>query len=157
MKSTTGYIIAASNVPINWKTQKQSIVATSTLEAEYYAATAAAEDLLATKYLLDDIKIVFTKESKAIHFTNARSIIKDMQSCNQNIIMPLTIYEDNQGAITISKTGKFHERSKHWRLNMYWLKEKVTKGLVQLLYKESKLQMADILMKALGPNEFNSL
>lgn len=38
MKSTTGFVITCANGPVVWCSRKQSIVATSTTEAEYVSA-----------------------------------------------------------------------------------------------------------------------
>ena len=45
-RSTTGYVIYAAGGPIAWQSKLQTIVAVSTMEAEYMAAFGAIQELI---------------------------------------------------------------------------------------------------------------
>ena len=54
-KSTTGYIFTLSGGPICWRSTLQSIIAMSTIEAEYMAAGEAAKEALWLKGLVEEV------------------------------------------------------------------------------------------------------
>lgn len=54
-KSTSGYVFEVYGNPVSWATKKQGIVALSTTEAEYVAASQAVCEAMWLKKLFDDI------------------------------------------------------------------------------------------------------
>ena len=54
--STTGNVFIMAGGPISWLSQKQSIVALSTAEAEYIALSSAAQEVVWLKQLLQDLR-----------------------------------------------------------------------------------------------------
>ncbi|KAL6490090.1 hypothetical protein MHYP_G00004350 [Metynnis hypsauchen] len=79
-RSTTGYCfsLTETGAVISWKSRKQPTVALSSCEAEYMALAAATQESM---YLVQ--------------------LLKGMDGSNQHL--PVKIYEDNQGAIALSK------------------------------------------------------
>jgi len=65
-KSTTGYVLILSGTPITWKSTKQSIVATSTVEAEFVAASMAAEEVMWARKLLAEIGYAQTDATRLL-------------------------------------------------------------------------------------------
>lgn len=57
MRSTSGYCFSLGSGIFSWSSNKQDIVAQSTAEAEYVAATAAVNQALWIKKLLIDLHI----------------------------------------------------------------------------------------------------
>ena len=55
MKSTTGYCFSLGSGMISWCSKKQEIVAQSTAEAEFVAATAAANQAIWLRKILQDL------------------------------------------------------------------------------------------------------
>ena len=53
--SVTGYVIYLNGRPICWCTQKQSLVALSSLEAEYYAASKCIGELMDLLHTLSEL------------------------------------------------------------------------------------------------------
>lgn len=86
-RSISGYVFSLAGGTISWNTKKQSIVALSTTESEYVAATSAVkEGLWITKFLIE------------LHLIPT---------------LPLELWCDNQSCIHISKNPALHECSKH--------------------------------------------
>jgi len=61
----------------------------------------------------------------------------------------VTIHEDNQAAIALTKNPQFHDRTKHIQVKYHWIREQVSNGNLILSYINSKKQLADIFTKAL--------
>ncbi|XP_024314609.1 uncharacterized protein LOC112270752 [Brachypodium distachyon] len=127
-KSTSGVIFYLGENPISWVSQKQKVVALSTCEAEYFAATSAACQGVWLSRLLGDL---LDEEPKT-------AILK----------------VDNQFAISLSKNPVFHDRSKHIHVRYHFARECVETEKISVEYVRTELQLADILTKALGRVRF---
>lgn len=71
MKSTTGVLIKMGESPIIWTSRLQSLVTTSTAEAELAAAAAAAKEILWMQELLIDIG---ERRDKTLHCDNEATV-----------------------------------------------------------------------------------
>ncbi|CAB3988823.1 Hypothetical predicted protein, partial [Paramuricea clavata] len=68
-----------------------------------------------------------------------------------------TIYEDNQGAIALSRNPVLHKRTKHIDIKCYFVREKTQDGTVELKYCPTNEMVADILTKPLSKGQFGYL
>ena len=102
-KSTTGFIIFFNGGPVSWSSRRQPIVATSTTEAEYIAATEAAKALIYLKSFLSELTQLET-------------------SATLNI--------DNQSAIDLVQNGVLNRRSKHIDVRFHFIREKIEENLI---------------------------
>ena len=68
---------------------------------------------------------------------------------------PMTIHEDNQGTIAISRNSVLHKRTKHIDIKYYFLRAKTQDGTVQLRYCPTNVTVADILTKPLPKGQFD--
>ncbi|CAB3978874.1 Hypothetical predicted protein [Paramuricea clavata] len=96
-KSGSGYTCQIHDDAVSWRSKKQICVALSTAEAEYVALSVAVQAALWMRQLLTDLSV-------------------------NDIDEQVTIYEDNESAIAMSKNPQFHGRSKHVDI-MYHLYE----------------------------------
>jgi hypothetical protein len=64
---------------------------------------------------------------------------------------------DNQSAIMLSKNPVFHDRSKHIDVRYHYIRECVEEGRVQIESVVTQEQLADILTKPLGRDQFVQL
>jgi hypothetical protein len=130
-KSTTGVLFFLGSSPITWQSQKQKVVALSSCEAEYVAATTAACQGVWLARLLGDM----------------------------NKVAPggVTLRIDNKSAISLSKNPVFHDRSKHIETRYHYIRECVEDRWAEVEYVRTEDQLADILTKALGRIKFEEL
>jgi hypothetical protein len=118
-KSTSGYVFLLYGGAISWKSTKQSVVATSSTEAEYIACSEAAKEALWIRRLHAEIKGTTLPglEDRYQHETDIQDQIRALRITlppttisHQN---PQIILADNQGAIKLSKNPQHHNRTKH--------------------------------------------
>ena len=120
-----------SGATVSWRSKKQPSVALSTAEAEYMALSAAAQEALWMKQLLVDLDV--------------------------KIETPMTIYEDNQAAISMSKNPKFHGRAKHVDIKCHFVRDQVDKGIINVIYCPTNDMLADLFTKGLPKGQFTKL
>ena len=118
-KSTTGYIFCIGETPISWCSQEQDVVALSSCEAEYMAATEATKQAIWLQELMSEI--TGSKEEKTL------------------------IRVDNKSAIALAKNPVFHRRSKHIHKRFHFIRECVEQGLIDVEHVPGTKQKADIL------------
>jgi hypothetical protein len=123
-RSTSGYLVKMGGGAISWSSRLQSIVALSTTEAEYVAATAAGQEIIWLRNLLTELGYKFDS--------------------------PSTLHIDSQSALAVAKNPEHHGRMKHLDLRFYWLRNEVEKGRINLVHLRTDSMPADILTKALG-------
>ena len=129
--STTENIFLMSGGPISWLSTKQAIVTLSTSEAEYVALSLAVQEAVWLRRLLNDIQ--------------------DLQD------EPITIMEDNQSDVGITKNPLAHSKTKHIDIRYHYTREAVRDGTVILSYCPTKKMIADMLTKPLPKQQFEVL
>ena len=67
---------------------------------------------------------------------------------------PITIKEDNQGAIAKTKDPVKHARAKHIDIRFHFLRDVVKRGDIKLEYCMTENMTADILTKSVSRNKF---
>ncbi|KAA0060866.1 Retrovirus-related Pol polyprotein from transposon TNT 1-94 [Cucumis melo var. makuwa] len=130
-KSTFGYLFLLAEGAISWKSAKQSIIAASTMEAEFVACFEATVHGLWLWNFISGLGIV-------------DSIAKSQR-----------IYCDNFAAVFFSKNDKYSVGAKHMELKYFAVKEEVQKQRVSIEHISTKLMIADPLTKGLPPKTFN--
>ena len=128
IKSTSGYAFLFGSSICSWLSKKQSVVAQSTVEAEYVSASKATSQAIWLRRIFEDIG---EKQKK-------RTVL----------------YCDNKSAIAIAKNPFSHERSKHISIKYHFIREVQEKREIQLHYCQTGEQLADIFTKALSRENF---
>jgi hypothetical protein len=105
-KSTAGYIFQIGGASISWSSRKEPVVALSTCEAEYIAASLCACQGVWLCNLLNEISNI---------------------KC-ESVILKV----DNLSAINLAKNLIAHGRSKHIEMRFHYLREQVDKGILKL-------------------------
>ena len=120
-----------SGSPVSWQSQKQRVVAISSCEAEYMAATTAACQGIWLARLVGEM-------------------------LNVNVKQPRLLV-DNKSAISLAKNPVFHDRSKHIELRYHFIRECVEEGRIYIDYICTNDQLADTFTKPLGRIRFLEL
>ncbi|KAH9123907.1 hypothetical protein AeMF1_005234, partial [Aphanomyces euteiches] len=127
-KSQTGYIFLLGDNPVSWRSVKQTLVAASTVEAEYIALNSAVSEALYLQQLLHQLKV----PTKTV-----------------------TLFEDNMGAIHLAKNPVHHDGTKHFDIRLHRVRDYIEKKKVQVCYVRTTEQLADGLTKPLTGAKFN--
>lgn len=117
-RSTTGYVFQYCGSSISWCSRKQNVVALSSCEAEYIAASFGACQALWIETLLDEMKL--------------------------EVCRPMKLLIDNKSTINLAKNPVAHGRSKHIETRFHFLRDQVTKGKLELEHCNTEKQIADI-------------
>lgn len=130
-KSTGGMAYYVNGNLVAWASQKQRVVALSSCEAEFIAATMAACQGIWLRRLLSEI----TKQQ----------------------VPTIALFVDNQSALELMKNPVFHGRSKHIDIRYHFIRECVENGEITVHHVCSKEQKADILTKALAKTKHEEM
>jgi len=144
-RSTTGFNFISYGGPIVWCARRQKSVALSTCESEYMAASEAAKEAVWLMRLFredlghDDLSVPTYGDLSEKEFEGSR---------------PLTIFEDNEGCIALSRNPVHLKRSKHIDIRYHWMREKIQSGELKLSKIDTALNTADIFTKATSNKTF---
>ena len=129
-KSTGGYIFMMKWGAISWKSARQTIVSTSTMEAEFVACFEGMKQAVWLKNFVSEMKIVDSVER------------------------PLRMFCDNSAAVFFSKNNKRTSASRLMDVKFLKVREIVKKGEIEIQFLSTNLMIADPLTKALPNNVF---
>lgn len=126
-RSRSGVLNFIGSSIIMWVSRMQTIVAQSTMEAEYVALCLAIQNSNYIKNLLNSLRI------KQIHITYAP-----------------TVFCDNEAAVSAAWNPKHHQRTKHIELKYQYCADQVKKKAVVIDNIKSVNNCSDVCTKPLG-------
>jgi len=126
----SGYIFTLAGGAIWWRSLKQTIVASSTMYAEFIACYEVTRQPLWLKKFILGLKVV------------------------DSIEKPLKLYCDNEPAISYSYNNRSSGAAKHIDIKYYVVKEKVQDQTIEIEHIESEQMLADLLTKGLPSKVF---
>ncbi|XP_034593709.1 uncharacterized mitochondrial protein AtMg00810-like [Setaria viridis] len=162
-KSTSGVLFFLGNNIVTWQFQKQRVVALSSCEAEYIAAATAACQGVWLSPGNPRNRVVALSSCEAEYIAAATAacqgvwLARLLAELKEEKIGAITLKIDNQSAIALSRNPVLHDRSKHIDVRYHYIRECVEENRVQLQSIGTSEQLADILTKALGREQFCSL
>ena len=124
-KSITGFVFKLAGGAISWASKKQSVVALSTLEAEYVAMCATVREAVWLRRMYTEV-------------------------FNTTHTAPTDIFGDNQGALLLAGNDVIHARTTHIDVRFQINREKVQDRSVRLKYIPTAQKIADVMTKSLG-------
>ncbi|RVW30282.1 Retrovirus-related Pol polyprotein from transposon TNT 1-94 [Vitis vinifera] len=129
-KSTSGYIFILASGAISWRSVKQTMTATSTMEAEFISCFEATSHGVWLKSFISGLRVM------------------------DSISRPLSIYCDNSAAVFMAKNNKSGSRSKHIDIKYLAIRERVKEKKVVIEHISTELMIADPLTKGMPPLKF---
>ncbi|RVW66682.1 Retrovirus-related Pol polyprotein from transposon RE1 [Vitis vinifera] len=128
-RSTSGYFTFVGGNLVTWKRKKQNVVARSSAETEFRGMALGLCEALWLRLLLQDLGYLSRQ--------------------------PIRLFCDNKAACDIAHNPVQHDRTKHVKVDRFFIKEKLDDKIVELLKIRSEDQLADILTKAVSSQVFS--
>ena len=115
---------------ISWRSTKQTLVATSTMEAEFVSFFEATSHGVWLKSFISGLRIM------------------------DSISRPLKMFCDNSATVFMAKNNKSGSRSKHIDIKYLAIRERVKDKIVVINHISTDLMIADPLTKGMPPIKF---
>ncbi len=96
-RSTSGFVFVLNGAAVTWASRRQPIVALSTMESEYIAASDPSREVIWLRRLLHELGIEQTN--------------------------PTPLLCDNESAISLTRNPESHKRSKHIDVRYHFIRE----------------------------------
>ncbi|GJR32995.1 ribonuclease H-like domain-containing protein [Tanacetum coccineum] len=122
-RSTSSYCVFLGDNLLSWSAKRQAIFSRSSAEAEYRGVA----------------NVVVEK-------TWLRNLLCELQA---PIFTATLVYCDNVSVVYLSNNPIQHQRTKHIKLDIHFVRDFVAKGLVRVMHVPSRYQYADIFTKGL--------
>ena len=113
---------------MSWSSKKQATVAKSFTEAEYVALSIATQEAIWLRMLLSDLGL--------------------------NTKPPIIIFEDNQGALELTKNPSHYSCTKHIDICHQFIRERISSKEIKVEYCPTERMIADIMTKTLPKATF---
>lgn len=124
-RSVSGYVFTMGGGAVSWKVKRQLVVALSTAEAEYLAASQATREAIWMRHFFEEIG----------------------RSHHDQVI---EIFTDNMSALKMSQNPILHNRTKHIDIPVHHIRDEVQKGRVVIKHLPGEENPADIFTKPLA-------
>lgn len=130
-KSNSGIVCFVNGGPISWSSRKQSFVAMSTCEAEFYATSEAVKEAIWLRKLLAE--------------------------SNGPILEPTKVFNDNRASISMITNGNFMQRTKYVGVRSHYIADWIKRKVIDLEHCATEHNTADLLTKPLNSVRINTL
>ncbi|KAH9315067.1 hypothetical protein KI387_023694, partial [Taxus chinensis] len=118
-RSTIGYVYNVGGTSVSWISRLQKLVAFSTMEDEYVAATEARKEMIWLQQFLEELG---HKEEGKLH-------------------------SDSQSAIHLAKNSAFHSRMKHIQLRYHFIRTTLEEEKLKLEKIHTSQNPTDMMTK----------
>jgi hypothetical protein len=140
VKSRTGFVLTLFGCPIIWSSKLQTEITLSSTAAEYVAFSMAMRELLPMRALLQELSTKLGLEFAT------RSLVRS------------TVFEDNQGCLSMFNSPKMSARNKYLSLKYHFFRSHIGKEKgIEAKWIETTKQKADIFTKGLPEAQFQTI
>jgi hypothetical protein len=142
VRSRTGFTLTLFGCPVLWSSKLQTEQTLSSTASEYVAFSHVMREVIPMRALLKEIGS------------------KLNLNCSQETLIHSTVFEDNQGCLSLVNVPKMSTRNKYISLKYHFFRSHIgndkdgSGGSVVAKYVKSEEQKADIFTKGLGPAQF---
>lgn len=130
-KFVSGYLVYFGNSLISWRSKKQSTISRSSTESEYKALGSLTCEIIWVLKILYDLEF--------------------------SEVVPINLFCDNDSTIKLALNPVFHDKTKQFEIDVHFIREKITDGIISLVKVGSANQIADILTKSLSSFQHNNM
>ncbi|GKD59327.1 ribonuclease H-like domain-containing protein [Tanacetum coccineum] len=130
-KSVSGFCVFLGDSLVSWKSKKQATLSRSSTEAEYRCMASATCEIIWICNVLSEFGI--------------------------KNVFPVEMFSDNISALQLAANLVFHEKSKHFEIDLQLIREKVSEGVVKTFKVHTTQQIADIFTKGLDIKQHQEL
>ncbi|GJY79224.1 putative RNA-directed DNA polymerase [Tanacetum coccineum] len=123
-KSVSEFCVYFCGNLVSWKSKKQASISRSSAEAEYRCLASTTCEVLWIVNLLKDLGV--------------------------EGMLPVPLYCDSTFAIQIAVNPVFHEKTKHFEIDVHLVREKVASGAISTVKIDSARNVADVFTKGLS-------
>jgi hypothetical protein len=127
--SVYGYVVYFCGAPVATKSKLGRSVTLSSTEAEYFAVSQVAKEVLFIKQLMETIGI--------------------------SIQLPITVKVDNVGAIFLGNNSSVGQRTKHIDIRTHFIREYIEDDIIKLVFVRTDDNDADMFTKNTTEELFN--
>jgi hypothetical protein len=128
--SVYGYVVYYCGAPISWKSKSGKSVTLSSTEAEYYAVSEAAKELVFVNNILRSMDI--------------------------SVQLPIPLHVDNTGAIYLANNFTTGQRTKHIDIRAHYVRELIVMGFLMTIFVRSEDNDADLMTKNVTEELYNT-
>ena len=127
-RSVSGYVFFVTDCVFSWHSRQQSVVATSSAEAEYIALFEATQQVLWLNSMYQQFGLTLPD--------------------------PIKIYCDSQSALAMAKGEHVHKAAKHIDVKIHVVHDRVTRKQLAPLWISTLENFADVMTKSLPYDNF---
>ena len=127
-RSTSGYCVYLGNGLVSWCLKKQQIVSKLPIEAEYRSLAGLTAEITWLISLLSELRITLPRTP--------------------------AVWCDNLSTVLLSANPILHARTKHIELDLYFVRKKVIRKLIDVRHVPSSDQIAYLFTKAIPSSRF---
>ena len=129
-RSVSGYVFFVADCTFSWHSKQQSVVTTSSAEAEYIALFKATQQVLWLNSMYQQFRLTLPD--------------------------PIDIYCDSQSALAMAKGEHVHKAAKHIDIKIHAVRERVTRKQLVLSWISTGDNFADVMTKSLPHDDFTT-
>lgn len=141
-KSVGAYVFYVNGSCVSWSAKKMHFVATSTMESEFMAASAAAKEAIWLRALVHSI--IRTNGMSADGYFNDDKSPK-----------PVTLFGDNMASIKVAYNAELHKKSKHIDVAFHFLRQRMNLRYLTFEYISTHHMDADFMTKPHTQKKFD--